>query len=75
MAAYWALNVGLLLFIVLSLVRRFGGAPMQQGYWAVLALAFAPFLELLHIGQVNVITLFGIALVFLSRPLSSPQQP
>lgn len=64
-AAYWALNIGLLLFIVLSLVRRFGGTPTQQGYWAVLALAFAPFLEVLHVGQINVITLFGITLVFL----------
>lgn len=71
MAAYWALNIGLLLFIALSLVRRFGGAPMQQGHWAVLALTFAPFLELLHIGQVNVITLFGIALVFLYQDCSA----
>lgn len=71
MAAYWALNVGLLLLIVLSLARRFGGDPAQQAYWATLALPFAPFLELLHIGQINIITLFGVALVFLYQNRSA----
>lgn len=70
-ALYWVLNVGLLALVVLSVVRRFGGTPALQGYWLALSLAFAPFLELLHVGQINVITLFGIALVFLYQDRSA----
>lgn len=57
--------------MLLGIVRRFRWTPAQQGYWLALSLAFAPFLELLHIGQINVITLFGIALVFLYQDRSA----
>ncbi|MCS7055619.1 MAG: DUF2029 domain-containing protein [Thermoflexales bacterium] len=70
-ALYWTLNVSLLTLVVLAVVRRFDGTPVQHGYWLALSLAFAPFLELLHIGQINVITLFGIALVFLYQDRSA----
>lgn len=42
----------------------------QTWYWYVLCLSFAPFLELIYVGQINVITLFGIFLLFFySSPL------
>lgn len=70
-AVFWALNVVLILLVVLGIAHKLGATPAHQGYWAALALAFAPLLELLHIGQINVITLFGIALVFLYQDRSA----
>lgn len=70
-AVYWAINISLLAFIVIGIVRRFGGTAPIAAYWLTLSFAAAPFFELLHIGQINVITLFGIALVFLYQDRSS----
>lgn len=70
-AVYWAFNIGLLALTVIGIVRRFGGSDAIAAYWLALSLAAAPFLELLHIGQINVITMFGIALVFLYQDRSA----
>ncbi|MCX8015408.1 MAG: DUF2029 domain-containing protein, partial [candidate division WOR-3 bacterium] len=62
---YWALNIGLLGLMTYGIAKRYGYQTDQIWYWYVICLGFAPFLELLHIGQINVITLFGIFLLFI----------
>lgn len=54
------LNIVLLAWIIYGVARRYGYSIEKVWYWYVLCFAFAPFLELLHIGQINVITMFGI---------------
>lgn len=68
---YTIVNIALLLFMIFGIARRYGYSVKQTWYWYVLGLGFAPFLELLHLGQINVITLFGIILLFLALD-SSP---
>jgi hypothetical protein len=68
------LNVTLLALIVYGIARHYGCSVEQTWYWYVLCFGFAPFFELLHIGQINVITLFGIFMMFFweaSSPLLS----
>lgn len=59
-AVYWVANVALLMMMVSGTARYYGFSIQTAWFWFVLCLGFAPFLELLHIGQINVITLFGI---------------
>lgn len=72
-ALYWTLNIFLLGLMPYGVAKRYGYRIDQVWYWYVICLGFAPFLELLHIGQINVITLFGIFLLFIgmSRPFVS----
>jgi len=58
------LNIALLVFIIYGVAKTYGYSIEKVWYWFVLCLGFAPFLELLHIGQINVITLFGIFMMF-----------
>lgn len=58
------LNIALLAFIIYGVAKYYGYSIEQVWYWFVLGFGFAPFLELLHIGQINVITMFGIFMMF-----------
>lgn len=72
--AFGLINVGLLIVIVAGVARLYGYPPRTVWWWFPLALGFAPFFEVLHVGQINVVTEFGIFLVFwaeLSQPILS----
>ena len=58
------LNMTLLAFIIYGVARYYGHSIEKVWYWFVLCFGFAPFLELLHIGQINIITAFGIFMMF-----------
>jgi len=58
------INIAILLLMVTKVAEYYGYTPKQVWYWYVLCLFFAPFLELLHVGQINVITLLGIFMMF-----------
>lgn len=62
---YISVNIGLMAFMVYGLAKHYNFKFSQIWYWYVLCLAFAPFFELLHIGQINVITMFGVFLCFI----------
>jgi hypothetical protein len=69
---YSASTVLLLTLIVIGTARCYGYSPRQVWYWFVLCLASGPFLEVLHRGQINLFTMFGIFLLFFAetkRPL------
>jgi hypothetical protein len=58
--------------MIWGVARRYGHTLADVWWWFPLGLGFAPFLELLHIGQINVITQFGVFVMFLlheSAPL------
>jgi hypothetical protein len=57
-------NIALLTTAVYGIANYYGYSIEKTWYWYVLCLGFAPFLELLHIGQINMITLFGILMMF-----------
>ncbi len=63
-AMYTLVNTLLLSLMTLGVARHYGYSVQQTWHWYVLCLGFAPFLELLHIGQINVITMFGLFLLF-----------
>ncbi len=65
---YLVTNIALLTLIVVGIAKRYGYSIDQVWYWFILAWGFAPFLELLHIGQINVVTSFGIFLLFFFDP-------
>lgn len=60
-----AVNIVLVVLIVLGICSIFRISVSRAWYLFPLALGFAPFLELLHVGQINVFSLAGLALVFL----------
>jgi Glycosyltransferase family 87 len=57
-------NIALLATAVYGIANYYGYSIEITWHWYVLCLGFAPFLELLHIGQINGITLFGIFMIF-----------
>jgi len=62
--SYAIVNI-ILLLIGVDLIRKsYGYAWSSVWYWYILALFFAPFLEILHIGQINTFTVFGLFLLF-----------
>ena len=63
-ATYSAVNILFLVLIVRGVAKKYGYSIRETWYWYVLCLGFAPFLELLTIGQINLITMFGIFLMF-----------
>jgi hypothetical protein len=67
-----ATNILLVSLMVYTVGRRYGYTLSGIWWWFPLALGFAPFLETLLLGQINVMTHFGILLMFLwqdARPL------
>jgi len=73
-STYIVMNVLLMVFMLYGIAYRYGYSASDVWWWFPLGLGFAPFLELLHIGQINMITQFGVFLMFfweLSCPLAS----
>jgi hypothetical protein len=68
-AFYLAVNISLLCFMLYALARRYDLKMMQVWYWLPLVFGFAPLFELLHYGQINLITSFGIFLLLYANPL------
>lgn len=67
-----AANTLLLIVAIGMLAARCGYRARTVWWWYVLALGFAPYLEVLHIGQINVITLSMLCFALYwesSRPL------
>lgn len=67
-----AINTVLLSVAISMLAARAGYRSRTVWWWYVLALGFAPYLELLHIGQINVVTLSMLCFALYwesSRPL------
>jgi hypothetical protein len=67
-----ATNILLVSLMVATVGRRYGYTLSDIWWWFPLALGFAPFLETLLLGQINVMTQFGILMMFLwqeSHPL------
>lgn len=64
-SVYTTANIVLLVLMVYGIANHYNYSPGTTWYWYVLCLGFAPFFELLHIGQINVITLFGMFMVFI----------
>jgi len=65
MLTYSVFNVALLIFIINRVATHYGLSFKETWAWYVLGLGFAPLHELLLAGQINIVTLFGIALFFL----------
>jgi hypothetical protein len=63
-AAYIGVNLLLLGMMLRGLVRYYHLAFRHVWWCLVLALPFAPLLELMYIGQINLIAAFGIFLLF-----------
>ena len=62
---YSSINIFLLVWMVYGLANYYGYTGKQVWYWYVICLGFAPFLELLHLGQINIFVLFGLFLLFM----------
>jgi len=63
-ALYSAVNIAILALVVYGIAKYYGYSIGRVWYWFVLCFGFAPFLELLHIGQINIITMSGIFMMF-----------
>ena len=61
---YSVVNIALLGAMIYGIAKYYSYSIKKVWYWFVLCFGFAPFLELLHIGQINVITMFGIFMMF-----------
>jgi hypothetical protein len=57
-------NVLFLALTIYGVARKYGYTLSDVWWWFPLGLGFAPFLEVLHVGQINVITQFGVFLMF-----------
>lgn len=71
---YSLFNVAAMIFIIHGIARHYGYSAKEVWYWYVFCLGFAPFHELLYVGQINVITLLGLFVFFFwleSSPLLS----
>lgn len=64
---FTAVNVGILLLLVLGVGRHFGYSARAVWFWFPLAFFFAPALQTLELGQINLTTVLGILLFFISR--------
>ncbi len=61
---YAVVNLALLAWMLRSIAQRYGYQWKDVWWWFPLAFGFAPLFELLHMGQINLITSFGIFLMF-----------
>ncbi|MBI5304537.1 MAG: DUF2029 domain-containing protein [Chloroflexi bacterium] len=64
-AMFLAVHLALLALILVGIARRYGYSLNHIWWWFPLAFAYAPLLELVHIGQINLISVFGIFLMFI----------
>ncbi len=63
-AVFAAVNIAMLVYMVYGTIRHYKLTQSSAWFLYPLALGFAPFLELLHVGQVNQFVEFGLFLVF-----------
>lgn len=63
-AVFAVLNIAMLTFMVYRTIRHYNLPQSGAWFFYPLALGFAPFLELLHVGQVNLFVAFGLFLAF-----------
>jgi alpha-1,2-mannosyltransferase len=71
---FTTLNITLLLLTIYFIAQKYGYSLEETWWWYLLGVGFAPFLELLHIGQINMITLFAVSMMFFyekSQPVTS----
>ena len=61
---YTTLNVALMALMTHGVAKYYGYSFDQTWYWYVICMVFAPFLEMLQLGQINMIALFGIFILF-----------
>lgn len=61
---YTIVNIAIMFFVITGIATQYGYSAREIWYWYILGFGFAPFLELLHLGQINIITLLGIFLLF-----------
>ena len=57
-------NVLFLALTIYGVARKYGYTLSDVWWWFPLGLGFAPFLEVLHVGQINVISQFGVFVMF-----------
>lgn len=62
---YSIFNISILLIMVYGIGKYYKYSFTQIWYWYFICLYFAPFLELIHLGQINVITMFGVFTLFI----------
>lgn len=62
---YSLANAAILVAMVYAIGRSYGYSTRQFWFWYPLCLGFAPFLELVHVGQINMITVFGLLVLWL----------
>jgi len=62
---FTTLNITLLLLMIYFTAKKYGYSIEDTWWWYILGVGFAPFLELLHIGQINMITLFAVSMMFI----------
>jgi len=58
------LNIALMIWMIHGLASQYGYSLKQTWSWYGLCLVFAPFLEALRMGQITMIVLFGLFLLF-----------
>ncbi|MEW5940641.1 MAG: glycosyltransferase family 87 protein [Chloroflexota bacterium] len=63
-ALFLGVNLLLMTLMIASLAVLYKLSFRQTWWWYVLCFGFAPFIELLHIGQINVVVMFGLFLLF-----------
>ncbi len=61
---YSVVNITLLGSMIYGIAKYYNYSNKKVWYWFVLCFGFAPFLELLQIGQINIITMFGLFMMF-----------
>lgn len=62
---YTVINILMMALMIFGISRYYKLQTRQVWYWYVLCFGYAPFLELLTVGQINMFTLFGIFILFL----------
>lgn len=60
------INLSVMLLILRAIYTHFGYQVRDVWFWFPLTFFFAPFLATLHLGQINLITEFGIVLFFVA---------
>lgn len=66
-ATHFLVTLALMGIMVWGLSRYYGLRGKAAWYWWVLALGSAPLMEVIHLGQINVLTEFGIFLLFVAE--------
>jgi len=73
-SVYTVANIIFMLLMIYGIAYRYGYSISEVWWWFVIGLGFTPFVAVLHLGQINMITVFAIFLMFFwesSRPVCS----